>query len=307
MRRTLIAISAAALVLVGCENNTKPPESMAETKTNSSSAAPDTQAISTQLDAILATRSDELKARYPYRHPKETLLFFGIKPGMVLGEVGPGDGVWYTQILAPLLGVDGAIYAINYDDNMWSHFGRFNDEQIADRIDRSRRFAGQVAQIKGADGITAKGFPLNKVPEELYGTMDAILSIRELHNPAAYEDEGQFLTNAIAEFNKLLKPGGILGVVQHRASEDADPKWANGSMGYQKQSDVINAIEAAGFKLEATSEINANPKDNPETFEYVWRLPPVSIHLTDELKAKKDEYLAIGESDRMTLKFVKVN
>ena len=264
------------------------------------------EAVAQRLDTILESRSDELKARYPYRHPKETLMFFGIEPGMVLGEVGPGDGVWYTQILAPLLGSSGAIYAINYDDNMWQHFGRFNEEQIADRVDRSRRFPGQVAEILGADGIPAKGFPLNKVPAELYGTMDAILSIRELHNPSAHETNGQFLTNAIAEFEKLLKPGGILGVVQHRAAEDADPKWANGSMGYMKQSYVVSAVEAAGFKLVASSEINANPKDKPESFEYVWRLPPTSIHLTDELKAKKDEYLAIGESDRMTLKFIKL-
>lgn len=258
------------------------------------------------LDEVLATRSDKLKARYAQRHPKETLQFFGIEPGMVVGEVGPGDGVWYTQILAPYLGKDGAVYAINYDDSMWQHFGRFNDEQIADRIDRSRRFAGQVANIEGANGITAQGFPLNKVPAELYGTMDAILSIRELHNPAAYEAKGQFLSNAYAEFHKLLKPGGILGVVQHRAAEDADEKWANGSMGYLKQSAVIAGIESAGFKLVGSSEINANPKDKPETFEYVWRLPPTSIHLSDELKAKADAYLAIGESDRMTLKFIKL-
>ena len=256
------------------------------------------------LDEVLDSRSDELKARYQYRHPKETLEFFGVEPGMVIGEAGPG-AAWYTQILAPLIGSSGAIYAINYADDMWQHFGIFDEQQIADRVAASAGFKDQVAAIDGAENVRADGFPLNSVPQELYGTLDMVLSIRFLHNTANFEEEGGYRTNALQEFNNLLKPGGILGVVQHRASADMSDEFADGSMGYLKQDALIATIESAGFKLVDTSEINANPNDQPSADEYVWRLPPTLFHQTDEMKAKKDEYLAIGESDRMTLKFVK--
>ncbi|MEM1402924.1 MAG: methyltransferase [Pseudomonadota bacterium] len=260
-----------------------------------------------KLDQVMDSRPDAYKARDQYRHPKETLLFFGLRPGMRVGEIGPGESGWYTQILAPYIGKQGAIFGINYRDDMWAMFTRrnYSEEEIAERVARSAEFPELVASIDGASEIASEGFSLDKVPEDLYGTLDLVLSIRELHNPAELEESAQMLSMFLEEIYLLLKPGGSLGMVQHRAPEDADDGWANGRMGYMKQSQVIAAVSEAGFELIASSEINANPKDKPVPGDYVWRLPPASIYINEEFAGRQEDYKAIGESDRMTLLFVK--
>ena len=134
------------------------------------------------------------------------------------------------------------------------------------------------------------------------GSLDAVLFIRALHNLSRYESEGQYMTQALANTHAMLKPGGIVGVVQHSAPESAEDSWAIGSAGYLKQSKVEEAFETAGFKLIKKSGVNSNPKDVPTGDDVVWRLPP-SLRGSDETK---DARMAIGESNRMTLLFKKL-
>jgi predicted methyltransferase len=234
------------------------------------------------------------------RHPQQTIEFFGLKPGMRVAEVLPGGG-WYTKILAPLVGVDGAIYAVNYDDEMWARFGFFNETQIAERIASSEQFAAKVNGFPGAEKVTAKGYAFGRIDSSLNDTIDAVVFFRALHHLSRFESAAGTFTTALTETYALLKPGGIVGVVQHRAPESADDKWANGDNGYLKQSYVINMFSQHGFELVASDEVNANLKDIPGPKDYVWRLPP-SLRTSEENKAAMAE---IGESDRMTLKFVK--
>ncbi|MDH3589632.1 MAG: methyltransferase, partial [Gammaproteobacteria bacterium] len=136
------------------------------------------------------------------------------------------------------------------------------------------------------------------------GRADAVLFIRALHNLSRFEDQDGFLTSALADTHRVLKPGGILGVVQHQAPDGLPDDWADGSHGYLKKDALIARIETVGFKLLAASDINANPLDQPTEEDVVWRLPPTLItsRENEELKAQME---AIGESNRMTLRFRK--
>jgi len=249
------------------------------------------------LDMALAAQSDEHKARYGARHPGETLAFFGIEPGMTVAEALPGGG-WYTKVLADYLGGKGELYGVNYQDSVWSSFG-FPAERVQQRVAATAAFPGQVAEWND-NGIGARGFTFATVPDDAAGTADAVLFIRALHNLHRFKDTG-VLDEAIAAAHAMLKPGGVVGVVQHRAPEDAPDAWADGSAGYLKPSAVIALFTKAGFTLDGSSEINANPNDNPTTDDIVWRLPP-SYGGGEDTKAAMD---AIGESDRMTLRFRK--
>ena len=142
------------------------------------------------------------------------------------------------------------------------------------------------------------------MPEEMKETADAVFLVRTLHNLARFEAEGAFLTKAITDSFDVLKPGGVLGVVQHKARDDMPDDWANGSRGYLKESFIIAQMEAAGFVHEATSDINNNAADQPTTDDIVWRLPPTlaTSHDNEELRA---EMIAIGESNRTTMRFRK--
>lgn len=252
------------------------------------------------LIKVLDSQSDDAKARYKYRHPKETLDFFGLKPGMKIAEILPGGG-WYTKILAPYVGKKGAIVGINYADKMWPMFGLYDDEAVAKNIASSKEFSGLVAGFAGAEGVSAQGHAFGRVPAELNGTLDMVVIIRGLHNLNRFEKKAGTMSAALKEINAVLKPGGIAAVVQHRAPEDAQDSWADGSKGYLKQTAVITFFEKAGFILEGTSDINANPKDKPTAADYVWRLPPTLATAPDN----KAAMTAIGESNRMTLKFRK--
>jgi predicted methyltransferase len=232
-------------------------------------------------------RKDENKSRDRFRKPRETLVFFGIKPTHTVFEVGPGKG-WWTEILAPLLGASGklriATYDAGSDDPMMAYFAK----GIQMMLDSAPELFGKIETIKNP---TMDAFEMGE-PESL----DAIMLMRMTHNLVRFKGFDKFLTEA----HDTLKPGGILAIEQHRAAADADP-MAAAEKGYVPEKWLIEQVEAAGFKLEKKSEINANKKDTKDYEKGVWTLPP-SYAEGDKDKAKYD---AIGESDRMTLKFIK--
>ena len=255
---------------------------------------------SAKLAAVLAAQSDEAKARYQFRHPQQTLDFFGLKEGMRVAEILPGGG-WYTKILAPVVGETGAIIGINYADAMWPMFGMFDEATVAKRVAASAQFGGMVAGFAGAEQVEAQGYALGRLPESLDASLDMVVIIRGLHNLNRFESKAGTMSAAMKQISTVLKPGGIVGVVQHRAPESAEDSWADGSKGYLKQSAVIALFEKGGFTMMASSDINANPKDIPGAADIVWRLPPTLA----TAPANKEAMAAIGESDRMALKFQK--
>nr|WP_319020994.1 methyltransferase [Thalassotalea sp. LPB0316] len=230
-------------------------------------------------------RSEENKARDIYRHPVETLLFFGFEPTMTVVEIAPGGG-WYTEVLAPALKGRGKLYGAHYPDT---------DEENYYSLSR-RRLVQKMASDEVFSEVELTNFTprtSNRIAPE--GSADMVLTFRNLHN---WGEEG--VAMMFADAHKALKSGGILGVVEHRMPESQS--WAeNQRSGYFPESLAIELAEQAGFVLAGKSEINANPKDTADHPKGVWTLPPV-LRLGDADKAK---YLAIGESDRMTLKFVK--
>ncbi|WP_281300571.1 MULTISPECIES: methyltransferase domain-containing protein [unclassified Iodidimonas] len=232
-------------------------------------------------------RTDEQKARDQDRHPIETLVFFGITPSMTVAEPLPG---WYTEILGDLVRDEGTYIALNLPPHLYDN---------ADRRARTHAWRDGYIASKGklfGDKAFAR-FMLTEDNFAADNSVDAILAFRSLHG-WVYSD---VLDKALAEFYTVLKPGGVLGVVQHREDEDS-PNTPADRRGYLKQSFVIEAIEAAGFVLEAQSEINANPKDTKDYDIGVWGLPPVLRVNSDEERRRN---MAIGETDRMTLKFIK--
>jgi predicted methyltransferase len=252
------------------------------------------------LAAILDARSDDDKARDQYRNPAETMEFFDLRPGMTVVETLPGRG-WYTRILVPYLGAEGRFYGANYTLEMFERVFGARWENFRERMENwPETFPAQAAGYAAEPPETGT-YTISQAPESLRGTIDRVLFIRSLHHLNRYDPS--LLDNAATESFALLKPGGAVGVVQHRAPEGNSDQWANGDQGYLKQSRVIEAFEGAGFTLEAQSEINANPKDQPTESDRVWRLPP---SLTFK-EVDREKYLAIGESDRMTLLFSKPN
>lgn len=256
-----------------------------------------------KLAAILEAQPDEVKARYGARNPAETLAFFGIEPGMKVAEALPGGG-WYSKILLPYLGEDGALVGAHYPDELWPLFG-FGEEWAATRIEGTANWPNQAAEwgIEGSAKI--KSYQLTKMPEGASDKLDAVLFIRALHNLNRFStDETDYIGDTLAETYRVLKPGGIVGVVQHRAPDENSDEWADGSNGYLKEAALITAFEAAGFELVDSSDLNANPADVPSEEEFVWRLPPVLVG-TEEGTPERAAYEAVGESNRMTLKFRK--
>ena len=245
-------------------------------------AAPD-------LAAVMAGehRSAENRARDVWRHPGETLAFFGVQPGMTVVELWPGAG-WYTEILAPWLREEGRLYA--------AHFPRETDQ---DYYRRGRAaFDGKLAaQPQLYDRVIVTELAPPAVTEVAPpGSADAVLTFRNLHN---WYGQGAEVAVLKAAFT-ALKPGGVLGVVDHRAAPGTSAERMKKS-GYLSEETVIAAAQAAGFELEARSEINANPRDTHDHPKGVWTLPP-TLALGD---VDREQYLAIGESDRMTLRFRK--
>ncbi|MGB5164678.1 MAG: hypothetical protein WBN61_05435 [Woeseiaceae bacterium] len=291
-------------LLVGCgQSNDAPAEVDAPAPAAAVAAAPSASEL---LAAALAAQPDEVRARYQYRHPQETIEFFGVEPGMTVVEGLPGGG-WYTRALLPYLGTDGAIIGADYSLDLYPLFNFVNEEFMAKQRQWTSTFAVDAVEWAGDDGAAVKGaFHFGSMPEELAETADVVLMIRALHNLANFENagEGAFLTAALADAYRILKPGGVLGVVQHEAREDMSDDFANGTRGYLKKSFVIQRAQAAGFEFVAESDINKNAKDQPGDDDIVWRLPPTygTSGDSEEMRAQMD---AIGESNRMTLKFVK--
>ena len=255
------------------------------------------------LDEALAAQPAEVQARYVYRHSKETLEFFGIKPGMTVVEGLPGGG-WYSKILLSYLGSDGTLIGVDYAEDMYPKFGFFDQEAL----DAKKTWvADWTAKANGwrADGdASVEAFQFGSMPDEMKGTADAVFLVRALHNLARFENDGGYLTTALNEAFEALKPGGVAAVVQHKARDEKPDEWADGSRGYLKEGFVIERREKAGFVFEASSDINNNPADQPGDEDIVWRLPPTFFTSRDnaELKAQMQ---AIGESNRMTLRFRK--
>jgi predicted methyltransferase len=241
-----------------------------------------------KLDAVLAGawREASNKARDPYRHPKETLDFFGLKPGMNLIEITPAGG-WFAEILAPFLKGNGTYTAAIVTPK------KKEGEDAQDMDALHKKFAGDANEYGEAKFVEYDGKAPNFGPDN---SADMVVTFRNVHN-WVMADTAPLMFKA---FFNVLKPGGVLGVTDHRAAAGADLEKIKRT-GYLPEDFVIKLATDAGFKLEGKSEINANPKDTKDYPEGVWTLPP-----TFALKDKDhDKYAAIGESDRMTLKFVK--
>ena len=242
------------------------------------------------LQAVLAGpwRSAEHRARDVHRHPAETLAFFGLEPGQTVVEITPGGG-WYAEILAPYLREGGRYVAAVVDPQALPEGRRDYSQRSKDSLEK--KFADAPAQFDRAT-IVAYDPAAPKFGEA--GSADLVVTFRNVHNwRGSGQAEGMF-----KGFFEVLKPGGVLGVVEHRAKADVP---ADDRSGYVGQAQVIALAEAAGFRLDASSEVNANPKDTKDHPNGVWTLPPGNDHEA----ADAEKYRAIGESDRMTLRFVK--
>lgn len=247
--------------------------------------------LASRLEAAMQGehRSDKNKARNKYRNPVETLTFFGLKPTMTVLEIAPGGG-WYTEVLAPAMRDTGVYVAGSYDVEVEGQ-PKYRYKQHQALLTQITDQPELYGQIKVANYSPPKS---RKLWEE--NSVDMVLTFRSSHG---WLRDG-IIDDVYSDFFKVVKPGGTLGVVQHRAPDDGDAvAWAK--KGYVPESRVIQAAEKAGFVLDGKSDINANPKDLKDHEEGVWRLPP-TLGLGDE---DRDKYLAIGESDRMTLRFVK--
>ncbi|MEJ2602709.1 MAG: methyltransferase [Gammaproteobacteria bacterium] len=299
----LLLLLSTTLLLVACSRpaDTVPPRE--EPAAAPGSAAEPAAPTEERLEEVLAAQPEELRARYDDRHPRETLEFFGLEPGMTVVEALPGGG-WYTKILLSWLGPDGHVIGADYALEMFPLFGFFTDQQIADKETWVADWTARAEEWRGDDGPAISAFVLGSVPDAMKGTADAFLFIRALHNLARFEGQGGFLSAAIADAWSVLRPGGVVGVVQHEAPADASDEWADGSAGYLKKAFVIEQFQAAGFELVAESGINAKPADRPTSDDVVWRLPPTLATSRDDPELRR-AMQDIGESNRMTLKFRK--
>lgn len=240
------------------------------------------------LDVVLggSQRTTADLSRDRYRHPKATLLFFGIRQHMRVLQVWPEPG-WYTQIIAPLVRGKGRYYAGVIAPDPGSRF-------LQARLAKYRQLLASRPDLYG--GVKVVTFPVDGTDVLPPGSADMVLSFRDLHEWMALGDAPQ----ALATIYRALAPGGVFGVVDNRGNP-ALPQDPRAKSGYVRQDYAIRMIEAAGFRLVATSEVNANPKDTKNYSCGVWALPP-DYRLGNIDRAR---YEAIGESDRFTLKFIK--
>jgi predicted methyltransferase len=264
------ALAATALAVAACETGSS------------------RQTTAEALTAIVAAdyRSPENRARDRYRHPKETLLFFGIRPEMRILEVWPEPG-WYTEVIAPLVREKGKYYAAVIAEDPKSKY-------ITERLEAYRHKL--LARPELYDRVSIVTFPSDGGDAVPPGSVDMVLTFRNIHNWMSRGTASEAFTTMF----RALRPGGVLGVAEHRGNP-ALPQDPKAKSGYVNEEYAIKLIEAAGFRLVAKSEVNANAKDTKDYEQGVWTLPP-TYRLGDK---DRDKYAAIGESDRFTLRFVK--
>ena len=257
----------------------------------SGARAADDDADGTRLAAVIAgpQRSAANRARDAARHPFETLRFFGLAPNQTVVEIAPGGG-WYTEILAPYLREAGRLYAAHYPADAADEGQRRGRARFEEKLAKDPALYDRV--LLGTQPVAGRGFVGIAPP----GGADLVLTFRNVHNWI----EAGHLDASLAAFFEVLRPGGVLGVEEHRAAEGTTLAQVIAS-GYVPESLVVERARAAGFEPAGRSEANANPRDTKNHANGVWSLPP-TLRGGD---ADRERFLAIGESDRMTLKFVK--
>ncbi|HEX6398590.1 MAG TPA: hypothetical protein VFZ95_14290 [Steroidobacteraceae bacterium] len=284
LRTALLA--ALALQVASCASGPAPAPPSA---TPAPAPRPRDRATAAAIERVLGGghRSAENRARDPYRHPLDTLLFFGIKPQMTVAEVWPGPDGWYTEILAPLLADNGKLYVARMPAAPGNEFVTASLARFSGKL-------GARPDLYGKVSMTTLGPTDSEIAPP--GSCDLVVTFRNIHN---WMNLG-YAKQAFDAMNRALKPGGILGVVEHRAdpARPQDPRAANG---YVNEEYAIQLIESAGFELVERSDINANPRDTKDYEQGVWTLPP-TLRQGNRDRAKFEE---IGESDRFTLRFRK--
>ena len=281
--KNALMIGIAGLALVACSGETA-----------TQTAAPDDGAVvaattapaAGSIEDVLAGewRSENNKARDQFRNPAETLAFFGVEPSQTVVEISPGGG-WYTEVIAPYIATGGGTYIAATGGDAE------RDGQFLEKFSDNAVFGDVSVGVLGGEGIAA-------------GSVDTVLTFRNIHNWMRGGTEAEVFANAYA----ALKPGGVFGVIEHRlpSSAEQDP---TGGTGYVHEDYAIALGKAAGFEFAGSSEINANPKDTADHPFGVWTLPPASYGAREGVEVPEGfdnaKYVAIGESDRFTLKFVK--
>lgn len=251
------------------------------------------------LDQVLASdhRADD-RGRDQYRRPAETLAFFGVEPTMTVAEFSPGGG-WYTRVLAPWIEPAGQYIAFNTDSSAGTYRNRAQEARAKGWTESFKSTLAEMTDMK-ADEVMA--FEIDEMPEGVEGTVDRVLIFRSMHGL----NMGNNADDVLKAARRMLKPDGMVGVVQHMAPEGASyDDYGARQRGYMRKEDVIAIFEANGFELAAESDINRNPKDPANWEGGVWTLPPILA--TGENDPRRAEYLAIGESNRMTLLFKKAD
>jgi|TARA_B000000565_G_scaffold250372_1_gene222825 predicted methyltransferase len=244
-------------------------------------------ASSQSIDDILKGkhRSEKNKARDIYRNPKETLNFFGIKNDMTVVELSPGGG-WYQEIIGPYLRKNGKYISATYDPESKNERTRDRYSKERDKLNSQKKLYGDVLMV-----------PINAAVYGEENSADLVVSFRNYHN---WSGNSEF--EKLRAIYKTLKPGGVLGITDHRSNSTKDEK------GYACEPCLIDDAEAVGFKYIGSSQINANPMDTKDYPGGVWNLPPTLSEnglKKTQIKKMQKKFLSIGESDRFTIKFIK--
>ncbi|KPA93120.1 MULTISPECIES: class I SAM-dependent methyltransferase [Pseudomonas] len=271
MNRTLVALSLTALLAPALGQ----------------AASTDTTITDAQYAKVLAGswRAPENSVRDVYRHPRQTLQFFGLQANQTVIEITPGGG-WYSEVLAPLLRGQGQYIAAVQAPSS-SEYARRSADSLKQKFARDPSQYVRASLVEFDPQAPVLGKP---------NSADRVLTFRNVHNWVMADDAPAMFS----AFFQVLKPGGVLGVVDHRAKDGADLESIKRS-GYLPTAYVVKLASDAGFVLDGQSEINANPRDTKDYPDGVWTLPP-TLRLGEQDKAR---YQAIGESDRLTLRFVK--
>lgn len=286
MRRIILPILALGLAVPAFVAQTAPAQSAAK-KTAS-------KKINAELAAAVADpRREKDRARDQYRRPAETLTFFQVAPDMKVGEYAPG-GEWYSRLLGLYLGPKGKLVGLYFDPTS----GAFSETAQKGIRDGAAKYPSDISTWSGIPAERFSAYTLDAVPASEKGTFDRILIMRMMHNLFRWN----IADREIKAMRDLLKPGGMIGIEQHRAKANAPYSYTDGSKGYMREKDIIAFMEMHGFAFVGSSRANANPKDPANWEGGVWTLPPSLRGTKEEDKARLQ---AIGETDRMTLLFRK--